>query len=288
MNEKIAIVTGANSGIGKETTRALLREKYRVVMVCRNRDKAESARDELIHDTGNEKADILLCNLDEMKNVVRTADKIKETYPRLDRLVNNAGILPNGKRSETDEGLEYTFAVNHMAYFLMTRELLPLLKSTSRSRIINVASDAHQGGEFNPQNIQLKKGYSAMKAYGNSKLFNIMFTRQLAKEIRNTDVTTYSLHPGVVNTNFASDSNSWFAKLFNIGKIFMLSPEKGAKTSIYLSTEEGIENNSGSYFKNSKPRKPGIRDAHNDEACRKLWNISEELAHEVLNKPALA
>ena len=287
MGEQIAVVTGANSGIGKETARALLREGYRVVMVCRNSEKAESARKELIQDTGNEKADIVLCNLDQMRSVVQAADRIKEICKRLDRLVNNAGILPDGKRTETDEGLEYTFAVNHMAYFLMTRELLPLLKSTSGSRIINVASDAHQAGEFDPQNIQLRKGYSTMKAYGNSKLFNIMFTRHLAKELQNTDVTTYSLHPGVVNTNFASESNSWFAKLFNVGRIFMLSPDKGAKTSVYLSTEEGIENNSGGYFKNSKLKKPGANAAHDDKACSKLWRISEEIADDVLTESAL-
>jgi len=287
MDEQIAVVTGSNSGIGKETARALLREGYRVVMVCRNSEKAESARKELIQDTGNEKADIVFCNLDQMRSVVQAADRIKEICKRLDRLVNNAGILPDGKRTETDEGLEYTFAVNHMAYFLMTRELLPLLKSTSGSRVVNVASDAHQAGEFDPENIQLKKGYSTMKAYGNSKLFNIMFTRHLAKELRNTDVITYSLHPGVVNTNFASESNSWFAKLFNVGRIFMLSPDKGAKTSVYLCLQEGIEESSGGYFKNSKLKKPGVSAAHDDKACSKLWRISEEIADDVLTESAL-
>ncbi|TVR18183.1 MAG: SDR family oxidoreductase [Balneolaceae bacterium] len=282
MDDKISIVTGANSGIGKETARALLREGYRVVMVCRSKEKAAAARKELIKETGNEKADILLCNLDSMQHVADCANHIKNNYSRIDLLVNNAGILPDGERTLTDEGLEYTFAVNHMAYFLMTRELLPLLKRTPGSRVINVASDAHNAGEFNPGNIQLEKGYSTMKAYGNSKLFNIMFTWQLAKELKGSGTTTFSLHPGVVNTNFASNSNSWFAKLFNIGRIFMISPEKGAKTSIYLCTEEGIEQHSGKYFKNSALSKPGKSEAHDDDACRELWEISEGLLGKVI------
>ena len=282
MAEKISIVTGANSGIGKETARALLREGYRVVMVCRSKEKAEAAREELIKDTGNENADILLCNLDSMQHVAETAKQITNKYSRIDLLVNNAGILPDGERTLTDEGLEYTFAVNHMAYFLMTRELLPLLKSTPGSRVINVASDAHNAGEFNPGNIRLEKGYSTMKAYGNSKLFNIMFTWQLAKELQGSGTSTFSLHPGVVNTNFASNSNSWFAKLFKVGRIFMISPEKGARTSVYLCTEEGIEQHSGKYFKNSKISKPGVYAAQDDDACRELWEMSERIVSEIL------
>lgn len=284
MAEKISIVTGANSGIGKETARALLKEGFRVVMVCRSKEKAEAAREELINDTGNKNADILLCNLNSMQHVADTAQQLKNKYSRIDLLVNNAGILPDGERTLTDEGLEYTFAVNHMAYFLMTRELLPLLKNTPGSRVINVASDAHNAGEFNPGNIQLEKGYSTMKAYGNSKLFNIMFTWQLAKELEGSGTTTFSLHPGVVNTNFASNSNSWFAKLFNIGRIFMISPEKGAKTSVYLCTEKGIESHSGKYFKNSKIRKPGVGAAYDDDACRELWDISEMLLGKILQQ----
>lgn len=277
MIEKIAVVTGANSGIGKITSRALLDEGYRVVMICRNADKAEAAKKEITEDTGNDRADILLCDLSNMDQIRQTAAVIKSSYKRLDRLVNNAGFLPDGKRRETQDGIEVTFAVNHLAYFLMTKELLPMLEKTELSRIINVASEAHRYGEFDPENIQLKKGYTASKAYGNSKLFNIMFTHKLDKELKDKDITTYSLHPGVVNTNFAADSNSLFAKVFNLGRIFMMSPEKGAQTSIYLCTEPGIEKHSGKYFSKSKPIKPSKRAATDDQKCKKLWEISEEL-----------
>lgn len=277
MIEKIAVVTGANSGIGKITSRALLHEGYRVAMICRNPEKAEAAKKEITEDTGNDRADILICDLSEMDQIRKTADEIKSNYDRLDRLVNNAGFLPDGKRQETESGIELTFAVNHLAYFLLTKELMPLLEKTESSRIINVASEAHRYGEFDPENIQLKKGYTASKAYGNSKLFNMMFTHQFNKELQGKDITTYSLHPGVVNTNFAADSNSWFAKFFNLGRFFMMSPEKGAQTTIYLCTEPGIEKHSGKYFSKSKPTKPSKRAATDDQKCKKLWEISEKL-----------
>ena len=151
-NMKTAIVTGANSGIGKQTAQALAGNGYRVVMICRNQDKAENARREIIDETGNDRIDILICDLSSMHEIKETAETIRETYSQIDRLVNNAGILPDGDRKETDEGLELTFAVNHMAYFLLTGELMPLLEATPSSRVINVASDA-SGPEHSTRTI---------------------------------------------------------------------------------------------------------------------------------------
>jgi NAD(P)-dependent dehydrogenase (short-subunit alcohol dehydrogenase family) len=279
---KTAIVTGANSGIGKETARELANHGYRVGMVCRNRAKAENARKEIIDATGNDQIDIFIADLSLIKNVSAVAESILDQYERLDRLVNNAGILPDGDRKETEEGLELTFAVNHMAYFALTQKLMPLLEKTDGARIVNVASDASRSGSFDPDNLQLKTNYSTLKAYGNSKLFNIMFTRQLAKEIEGKDISTFSLHPGVVNTNFASESDSWFAKFFNIGRLFMRSPEKGAETSVYLCLEDGIEHLSGSYFRDQKPVTP-VKAAQSDKDCRKLWEISEKVLNNILS-----
>lgn len=278
---KTGIVTGANSGIGKQTARELANSGYRVVMVCRSRDKAENARRQIVDETGNNQVDILICDLSLMHQVKKTADTIRSKYPQIDRLVNNAGILPDGERKVTNEGLELTFAVNHLAYFLLTKELLPVLEKTPSARIVNVASDAHRYGEFTPGNLQLERGYSTSKAYGNSKLFNIMFTTQLAKEIEGEDITTYSLHPGVVNTNFAADSDSWFAKLFNLGRMFMRSPDKGAETSVYLCLEPGIEHLSGRYFKDKSPKKPR-KQATNASDCKNLWHISDQILTGVL------
>lgn len=281
MNEKTAVVTGANSGIGKVTSRALLKEGYHVVMICRNPEKAENARKEITEQTGNELADILICDLSEMSRIRETAARIRENYDRLDRLVNNAGFLADSIRNENSDGIELTFAVNHLAYFLLTDELMPLLEITPHSRIINVASNAHRYGTFDPGNLQLQRGYTPRQAYGNSKLFNIMFTHHLNKKLAGKDVTTYSLHPGVVNTNFASGSDSLFAKLFSIIRLFMKSPEKGAETTIFLCTEPGIEKYSGKYFSGSKPVKPKKDTAMDDEACKELWDISEELVQGV-------
>jgi len=280
MNNRTAVVTGANSGIGKATAQALLEGGYRVVMICRNPAKAEKAREEIMAEAGSEKADILICDLSEMKQVYKTAEIIRENYARLDILVNNAGLISDGDRKESPEGIELTFAVNHLAYFLLAKELLPLMKVTPKSRIINVASNAHRYGTFNPNNLQLKTNYNAKLAYGNSKLFNIMFTHHLNKKLKGHDITTYSLHPGVVNTNFASKSDSWFAKLFRLVRSFMLSPEQGARTVIYLCTEPGIEKHSGKYFYKSRPVKPKKEAAMDDDACRELWEMSEELLKE--------
>ena len=277
---KTAVVTGANSGIGKITALELAKRNYRVVMVCRNQEKAAAAKQEIAEESGNENVQIEICDLSLMSNIRRSAKQIRETNTSIDLLVNNAGLLPQSERQTTSEGFEMTFAVNHLAYFLLTRELLPALKSAESSRIVNVASEAHKSGTFDPENLQLQSGYSTVKAYGNSKLFNIMFTHQLHKELDGTNISTFSLHPGVVNTNFAADSDSFFAKLFNLGRFFMLSPEKGASTSVYLCTEPGIEDLSGEYFIKSKPTEPsGI--AMNDAACRQLWEISQKLISSV-------
>jgi len=276
MDSKIAVVTGANSGIGKVTAQALLDEGYRVVMICRNPEKAEAARNEIVSATGNDRADIVICDLADMDQIHAAAEKIRESYGRLDRLVNNAGFLPDGDRKETPDGIELTFAVNHLGYFLLTQELMSLLEKTEGARVVNVASEAHRYGEFDPENIQLKQGYSASRAYGNSKLFNIMFTHRLNQELEGKNITTYSLHPGVINSNFAANSNSFFAKIFNVFRFFFKSPEEGAETTIYLCTEPGIESKSGRYFAKSKPIKPSKKVATDDEACKKLWEISEQ------------
>ena len=306
---KTAIVTGANSGIGKETTRHLLHHGYHVIMVCRNPQKAEDARAELEHgisnvpmnDSGNvqrranetdevgegaEKAtavetvasrsriEVEICDLSDMSSIRDLATRLRARLTAVDRLINNAGILSPARRELTRDGFEKTFATNHLAYFLLTRELMPLLEAAPEARIVNVASDAHRYGRFDPDNLQLERGYSTSKAYGNSKLFNIMFTHELAKQLSGSKITTYSLHPGVVNTHFAQGNTSLFGRLFNLGRFFMLSPEKGARTTNYLATAPAIERWSGRYFSNEKLSK-ATPIATNDDACRTLWEQSE-------------
>lgn len=276
-DQKTAIITGANSGIGKITALKLLKKGYRIGMVCRSKEKGEAALEEIVLLSGRSKAELFICDLSSMQQIRDAAVALRKTFPVLDLMVNNAGMLPDSSRNVTSEGLEVTFATNHLSYFLLTRELLPNLKAAPSARVVNVASEAHRSGIFDAGNLQLEKGYNTFKAYGNSKLFNIMFARQLAVELEGTQVTSYSLHPGVVNTNFASKSNSLFAKLFNLVRFFMISPEKGAETTLFLCTEPGIEHLNGRYFVKSKPAKPTVKDAYDDQKCKELWDLSEKI-----------
>jgi len=180
------------------------------------------------------------------------------------------------KREETVDGLEKTFAINHMGYFLFTQLLLDHIKTADSARIINVASEAHKTGTFESDNLQLETGFNPMKAYGNSKLFNILFTFELAERLKGSGVTANCLHPGVVRTNFGRQSH-WIMKLLiAIGRPFMVSPQKGASTSVYLATSDEVEGISGEYFKNRKRKRPS-RAARNMDHAKKLWEISEKL-----------
>lgn len=275
MENKLCIVTGANSGIGYETTKALAQKGAYMVMVCRNEERAEKAKQQIIEETGNSGIEIVLCDFSIQSEIKKAAQEIGEKFDKIDVLINNHGFLAS-ERNETVDGLEETFAVNHIGYFLFTNLLLEQLKAAESARVINVASEAHRVGEFDPDNIQLKEGFKPFKAYGNSKLFNILFTKELAHRLLETSVTTYSLHPGVVGSNFGQ-SGSWLMSLmYTIGKPFMISSKKGAKTSIYLAASPEVENVNGAYFKNKKATIPS-KTARDADAARKLWNMSEKL-----------
>lgn len=275
MNNKLCVITGANSGIGFETAKALAQKGAYLVMVCRNEDKAEAARQEIIEETSNPGIDIVLCDFAIQAEIRKAAEEIKKNYDKIDVLINNHGFLASEKE-ETVDGLEKTFAVNHIGYFMFTNLLLDLIKTADKGRIVSVASEAHRAGEFDPENIQLNENYSPWKAYGNSKLFNILFTKELANQLVDTNVTANCLHPGVVASNFAQ-SGSWIMRtLFTIGKPFFVSPKKGAQTSIYLASSDEVKEVSGAYFKNKKVTTPS-RIARDEDAAKELWNISEKL-----------
>ena len=274
---KKVLITGANSGIGFHTAKKLAEEGNRITMLCRNREKAEQAKKQIMDQTGSRDIDILIGDLSLQRNIHKIAKEFKSLNEKLDLLINNAGIIA-GERQTTPEGHEKTLAVNHLAPFLLTHLMLDLLKNADGARIVNVASEAHKGGTFDPDNIQLTDGYNGLKAYANTKLYNIMFTRELADRVKGTGITTYALHPGTVRTNLDSGGGggSLFTFLFKIAKPFMMSPKKGARTSVYLATEPGIESLSGKYFVNKKVAKP-LDIAHEKEKCRQLWELSESL-----------
>jgi len=272
MKDKVCIVTGANTGIGKVTARSLAASGATVVMVCRDKQKGEAARDEIKQKTGNQKVELMIADLSSQAQIRKLADDFKARYNRLDLLVNNAGLyLP--KRTLTVDGLETTFAVNHLAYFLLTNLLLDLLKQSALSRIVNVSSGAHHYGKVEFDNLQGEREYKGFAAYSNSKLENVLFTRELARRLEGIGVTANSLHPGAVATNIfrrLPKPIEWLIKAFT------LSPEKGAETSIYLATSPEVEGISGRYFdKKREARISAI--AQNDEAARRLWDESARL-----------
>jgi retinol dehydrogenase-14 len=272
MTDKICLVTGANSGIGKETALALAKMNARVVMVCRDRARGEAALQEIKQQSGNTSLELMLCDLSSQKSTRQFADDFKATHDRLDVLVNNAGVYLR-KRTLTTDGIEATFAINHLAYFLLTNLLLDILKRSAPSRIINVASDAHAYGQVDFENLQGEKKYGGARAYAHSKFENIMFTYELARRLEGTGVTVNCLHPGAVATGIF---RALPKPLEAIIKLFTLSPEKGAETSIYLASSPDVEGVNGKYFVKKAVAKSS-QSSYNEEVAHRLWDVSAQL-----------
>lgn len=277
LSNKVCLITGANSGIGKATAKKLATLGAYIIMVCRNEDRAESAKQEIIKDSGHQGVEIMLADLALQHDVREVAAQCTGQFDQLDLLINNAGMIPS-ERQETPEGIEKTLAVNHLAPFLLTNLLMDLLNGAPAARVINVSSETHRSaaGSFEIDNLQLQDGYSPMKAYSLSKLCNIMFTHELAKRTANTNITTNALHPGTVRTNLTSEASWLWYLLFMIGKPFMRSPSSGAETPVYLATSDDVNDVSGKYFKNNRPVAPADI-AFDDNRTEQLWKKSEEL-----------
>jgi len=284
MNNKLCVITGANSGIGFETAKALAKKGAYIVMVCRNEDKAIEAKNEILNSVDDAGVAIVLCDFSSQKEIREAAEEIASRYKKIDLLINNHGFIAS-ERWETVDGLEGTFAVNHIGYFLFTSLLLENIKAAKNARIINVSSDAHRAGEFNPENLQLKENFSAMKAYGNSKLFNILFTKELAERLKETNVTANCLHPGVISSNFGQSGEWWVSLFYKVFGVFMTSNKEGAETTVYLASSDEVENVNGAYFKNKKAVAPR-KQAQDMEAAKQLWEISEELC-DLTNQPEI-
>lgn len=277
MSGKICLVTGANSGVGKYTALGLAKMGAEVVMVCRDKGRGESAQKEIVEECGDKNVHLMLCDLSVQKQIRTFADDFRKKYKKLDVLVNNAGLMI-GKRILTEDGIEYTFAVNHLAYFLLTHLLLDMLKESAPSRIINVSSMGHRFASIYFDDLMFEKKYSDFFAYNQSKLANIMFTYELARRLEETDVTANCLHPGGVATNFGNESAPVFRFLLELGKLtrVMVSPEKGARTSVYLASSPDVEGVSGKYFDNCRGKKSSGR-SYDVNAQKKLWELSEKL-----------
>lgn len=277
MKNKICLITGATSGIGKETALALAAMDFHIVISARNIEKAEKVKNEIIESTGNSSVDLMRCDLASLKDVKRFSDEFRSKYNQLDVLINNAGIWET-KRKESSDGIELTFAVNHLAPFLLTNELLPLMLQTPGSRIVNVASEAHRYGSINFDDIEFKKSYNHMKVYSQSKLANILFTKELMRRLYGKDVTVNALHPGVVATQLFNNMGS-IVNFF--GNLFMISPRKGARTSIYLAESFEVSNTTGEYFKN-KRIKSSSKESNNPLIAERLWKLSEDYISKII------
>jgi NAD(P)-dependent dehydrogenase (short-subunit alcohol dehydrogenase family) len=278
MSEKVCLITGATSGIGKATAMGLANMGASVVMVGRDRGRGQAALAEIKEGSANPSVDLMLADLSSQEQIRRLADEFKEAYPRLDVLINNAGII-RSRRVTTADGLETTFAVNHLAYFLLTNLLLDLLKASAPSRIVNVASGEQRNGTIDFDDLQGEKGYKTAKAYGQSKLANVLFTYELARRLEGTGVSANCLHPGAgVRTNLGSGVSGVFGFTVRALTPLMKSPEKGAETSIYLASSPEVEGLSGGYFvKKAEACSSDV--SHDQRLARRLWEVSAELTN---------
>ncbi|MCJ7754295.1 MAG: SDR family oxidoreductase [Thermoanaerobaculales bacterium] len=275
MSGRTCVVTGANSGIGKEISCRLASRGARVVMVARDALRGEAARAEVVDRSGNDRVELLVCDLASQRQVRELASKVLEKCEQLDVLVNNAG-LTLGEYHLTEDGIEMTFAVNHLAPFLLTNLLLDRLQASAPARVVTVASDAHRGNVIDFEDVSATRGYSSWRAYGASKLANILFTSELARRLEATGVTATCLHPGVVRTGFGRQGPLFIRLWFRLMGQFLLKPEKGADTAVWLASSPEVDGASGGYYEKRKLRQPS-KAARDHGSATRLWDLSRQL-----------
>ena len=279
MQGKICMVTGANSGIGKETALGLAQMGATVVMVCRDRARGEAAQSEIKTKSGNNGVDLLLADLSSQQSIRQLVENFRQRYTQLHVLINNAGVYMLTRRTTVD-GLEMMFAVNYLAPFLLTNLLLDVLKASAPARIVNVSSGAHEAGYIKMDDLQAEKRYRSMRAYGQSKLALVLFTYELARRLEGTGVTVNCLHPGFVATNIGQGGLGFIGR--TVAKFIVaflgVSPEEGAKTSIYLASSPDVEGVTGKYFVNSRP-KESAPISYSESLQRQLWEKSAKLVN---------
>jgi NAD(P)-dependent dehydrogenase (short-subunit alcohol dehydrogenase family) len=277
MQGKVIVITGATSGIGQVAAENLAGMGARLVLVARDKARGETALARLRQAGPGPVHTIHYADLSRIAEMKRVAAEIAAAEPRIDVLINNAGALFSS-RQVTADGLEFTFATNHMAYFVLTHGLRPsLLAAAPTARVINTASDAHRGNVLDFSDLQSAKSYSGFKVYGRSKLANILYTRELARRWAGTGVTANSLHPGFVATRFGDQSGGMLSFGVRIAKSFAISPEKGAETIVYLASSDEVAAISGKYFYKCRVATP-TKEAQDDEAAQRLWLETEKLA----------
>ena len=273
LKDKIAVVTGANSGMGMATVEALSDMGATVIMLCRSEERGKKAVAALTE--GKErKLDLMICDLGDFASIRSFAQSVKEKYPRVDILVNNAGFI-SLDRQETKDGIERQFGINHLGHFLLTTLLLD--RMPAGSRIVNVASGAHKVGRIHFDDINLRHGYNVVTAYSQSKLANVLFTRELAVRLKGRGITVNCCHPGAVATNMGVDRETGFGRtITGLLRPFFLTPAEGAATAIYLASDEAVSHISGGYFYKCRITGSSKR-SKSRRTARKLFELSEEM-----------
>ncbi|XP_029372982.1 dehydrogenase/reductase SDR family member 13b.1 [Echeneis naucrates] len=278
---KTAIVTGGNTGIGKATALDLAKRGARVILACRNKDKAEAAAFDIRRESGNNQVIFMELDLASLKSVRTFAKTFLRTEPRLDVLINNAGVMGPGC---TEDGFGSAFGVNHLGHFLLTNLLLERLQQCGPSRVVTVAALLHRFGNIDFPLLASQKDlvsgrsmWHDFQAYCNSKLCNVLFTRELANRLEGTSVSCYSLHPGVIYTELCRSMSLWLQLLLApISKLFFMDPEAGSQTTLYCALQDGIEPLSGRYFSDCALQQVGAK-GRDDALAKKLWEVSERL-----------
>jgi NAD(P)-dependent dehydrogenase (short-subunit alcohol dehydrogenase family) len=272
MDKPICLITGATDGIGKVTAGALARSGYSVVLAARNPAKAASVTKEIIASTGNRDVDYLTVDLRSLAQLDRLAETFTLRYPRLDVLINNAGIIMP-RRVLTEDGYETTFQVNYLSQFYLTHLLLNELEKSRQGRVINLSSSVYRAGKFDRDNLQSECRFSTIGAYAASKLLVLLFTVELAHRLKSTRVTANAVHPGIVRTPMMQEAPGIFRAISYAALPFSLSPDKGAATSVFLASSPDPAQVSGQYFTNAKVKK--VKTASNTQENRELlWNLS--------------
>jgi NAD(P)-dependent dehydrogenase (short-subunit alcohol dehydrogenase family) len=285
---KTIVVTGATSGIGRVTAAALAKLGAVVYCVGRDSQRTQDTVAAIQKESANPQVYGLLADLASFRQIRNLADEIRQRTPCLDVLVNNAGALFL-QRKLSQDGVELSFALNHLAYFLLTNLLLDLLKSTApeagEARIVNVSSAAHMGSKIHFDDLQFQHGYRGMRVYSQSKLTNVLFTYELARRLAGSGVTTNALHPGFVASRFATNNGLLVKIGMSLMRFIAISPEEGAQTSIYLASSPEVKGVTGKYFVKCQPKRSDPA-SYNEDTSRRLWEVSAQMVG--LEQPAAA